>query len=295
MGSSGSYFKIDTQRSFDFKQFEEIVRREVRAVHVAWGQRMADGYNKIVADWSPKTRPHFQAITRYYRATGSVFVTVYIRGTPRQKMIFHNIDHGARRGQTVTAGAGYADAVTPDSQASVNPRATVMPNPPVGGAPFYSGAGPLPRGYRKQMALWKKHQKAMDRAQQQISSSAQRQKKRRPGPGRTRKGSRLGPTPYTPRTNKSGGYRGAGYSASANPPKSRGRGGSDSAWRGRGQPKKMKLKPIAARRYTVRLRWLIRGRSWPWAEEIWGPKQKMLHKNIVQQGYINAGRAIKKA
>ena len=290
MSSSGSYFRHVTKSAFDFKQFEEIVRTEVRAVHVKWGEQMAAGYNKIVADWSTEVRPHFQAITRYFRATGNVFVYVYIRGTPKQKMIFNMIDHGAKRGQWVEAGAGLP-RTSEEEDVLKNyrkaPKAISFPTKP---------RGEKPVAWRKEPA-WVKYDKEVERAQKQTQRSAKRAKKKKQtgrGPGRTKKQSRLGPTPYTPRTTKGGSYRGPGYSASANPAKSRNRGAtSDSSWRGRGQPKRMKLKPIKARRWTLRLTWLVKGRAWPHAEEIWGPKQKMMHKHIVELGFRNAGRAIK--
>ena len=171
MGSQKNYFKVDTQRSFDFKQFEEIVRTEVRAVHVAWGKRMADGYNKIVASWSPETRPYFQSITRYIRATKNVFVYVYIRGTPRQKLIFDMIDHGAKRGQTVTAGAGIArtkaeEAVLKNYRKA--PEAITFPTKPPGAKPV---------AWRKDPA-WVKHAKDTEKAQRQQVRRAKRQKKK---------------------------------------------------------------------------------------------------------------------
>lgn len=289
----GNYFRSATKGFLDFTKYEKIVREEVRAVHVKWGERMVAGYNKIVASWSPEVRPHFQTITRYYKSTKNVFVYVYIRGTPKAKLIFDMIDHGATRGQTVTAGPGIAR--TKEEEAVLKnyrepPSPITYPSKPSGSKPVTAGTA----AWR----AWSKYEKDTKLTDERVKKSRARAKtaeqKRGAGPGRTKKGSRLGPTHYTPRTNKGGSYHGAGYSASANPAKSRNRGAtSDSNWRGRGQPKKMKLKPIKARRYTLRLTWLIKGRAWPHAEEIWGSKEKMLHKNIVALGYRNVARAVK--
>ena len=134
-------------------------------------------------------------------------------------MIFDMIDRGAKRVQTVTAGAGIArtkaeEAVLKNYRKA--PEAITFPTKPPGAKPV---------AWRKDPA-WVKHAKDTEKAQRQQVRSAKRQKKKKQkpsGPGRTKKQSRLGPTPYTPRTNKSGGYKGAGYSASANPAKSRNR------------------------------------------------------------------------
>lgn len=282
-----NYFSVSTKGGIlDFKQYAKIVQEEQKKIHQEWGQRMADGFNKIVKDWAPKARPYFQSIPRYVKATNNIFVYIYIRGTPKQKLIFDIIDHGAPRGQWVTAGAGISVA-----EDNIAPKAPQKPPPKV----FYKfGAGgiPIPNpAADESRRIHAEYEAEIARINSIVSGIE------RAGPGRTKPMSRLGPTPYTPRTHKSGSYGGPGYSASANPKKSHqggGRSKGDSAWRGRGQPKRMKLKPISARRFSLRLRFLIKGRAWPHAVDIWGSKASMMQENIVANGYARARRRISK-
>ena len=288
-----NYFRVATKRSINFKQFEKIVQDAQRDVHRKWAHRMAAGYNKIVASWSEGVRPHFVGIPRYMKATNNVFAYVYIKGTKKQKMIFYNLDHGARRGQTVSAGPGTESTAEEKMMAQSKKGLQQVPAPPPGPKPKFvmTETGEQSEEYKKAIIPWNKHNKELRKWQQLASKAQKKKQKQTAGPGRTKKGSRLGPTPYTPRTNKRGGYSGPGYSASANPAKSRNRSGSDSAWRGRGQPKKMKLKPIAARRWSWRLRGLVNGKKIQNAEEIWG--QNMSQKYVITLGYKNAEKTIK--
>lgn len=269
--SDKSYFKQDPRRKFSPKKYEKIFQDTQREVHKQWAIRMAAGFSKIVADWDSKVKPSFKSNHRYMTATNRVFTYVYMNGSEDAKMIFRMLDFGATRGQTVTAGPG----TEPTSEDSVGKKAIYVPRATYGPAPIGSYVS----------AKDKERRRIKSEEDKLIKASSKRKKKTKkkpPKPGRTRPGSRLKTWPYTARTSKSGSFGGAGYSASVKKPE-----------RGHGQPKKMKLKPISARRWSWRLRTLIQGKNFPYAQAIWGIN--MSQDYVVRKGYRDAKKVIKAA
>jgi len=187
------------------------------------------------------------------------------------------------------------------------PKVYAAPTPPPFPRPAYS-----PRyetGYKnkeeeERADIYKAHDaemaiflEALGKRQKAATRDLRRKKKKKTAETRGAKQrqptSGFGLSRYQPRSNKSGAYSGPGYSASANPKKSRNRTGSDSSWRGVPQPKKMKLKPIKARRWSQRLRFLVIGKKWPYAEEIWGTG--MSQKYVTKWAFELAARSVRRA
>lgn len=269
-----SYFKVDPKTPFRIEKYAKIIQDTQREHHKKWGQRMAAGYNKIVKDWSSDVRPYFRSITKYFKATNNVFVYVYIEGSEDAKMVFNMLDHGAKRGQVVKAPQGGAAT----EQEDINPMKKLPTAPPPRVYPRLGKIGFVHTDEsRESQKAWDAYNAKLEAGQRASTKTA----KKTQGPGRTRKGTRLGIQRYIARTKRDGSYTGAGRAASATPKKSTSR--PDQAWRGHGQPKSIKLGRIYARRWSWQLRGLIQGKNMGMGLQIWGPN--MSQERVTYQAW----------
>lgn len=282
-----SYFK--TKKRLAFGPVEKKVIAAQKKNFDYYARALEDGYNKIVKDWDSSVRPRFKGETKYDSAKGTIYVRVRITGTDKAKKVFKWLDFGTKA-HTVTAGPGVAhDPAQVDISRGY--PSLVAPTRPYKPAEVHDGS-PGRKAvwdqYRREEETYKQEQKIYLRA---VKQSAKRtaKRKREGGPGRTKRGSRLGPQKYTTKTGTRGRLGGPGQS-SGTPKKTTGMRpkGGHSQWRGWGQPKTIKLKGTQARGWTTGLRLYVAGETGGIhvAKKIWGKGMDL--KSITERGFLMA-------
>lgn len=102
-----TYIKLAQKRGRGWlkNKYKDAWGEGARPIYKAYANQWANGYNKIVSNWSAESKPRFVGVATYIKSTGNWFVRVQIVGTQVQKDRFQMLDFGAPRGQ---------DAGTPD-------------------------------------------------------------------------------------------------------------------------------------------------------------------------------------
>lgn len=102
-----TYIKLAQKRGRGWlkNKYKNAWGEGARPIYKAYARQWADGYNRIVSNWSAESKPRFVGVATYIKSTGNWFVRVQIVGTQLQKDRFQMLDYGAARGQ---------EAKTPD-------------------------------------------------------------------------------------------------------------------------------------------------------------------------------------